>query len=440
LDLLTDEEMKKNEKRLDKILGAGTMTDIKCPKCHIWWMEIVTKSQDGRILYGKCKTCGQVSVELDEMGEPVKPPRIPEAVVKANRSQWMSALIKAIRIGLEEEAAYWLSVFLISDGISQWYLARRILMSVFEDVANVSATKKAYGLFTEGIKDPEVERNLFETVLMLCRAPKFFSDPVARECTKEWLDTQEHPEKYQLYGEDKKSDQELLVSLQKAIGAKNFKHTWLIYNEILNNRKLMSYEDLSDLMLSMAVDLREHEKEYATLACEAANESARYGDQNSIFMMAQTITVGINDDEVEVLEEDVETAMKYKEFVQEQWKKSKLRKVAGWALDGIHTGSGDRLADRRFAGTTFGIKNMVWQYEKYGRLHPDDPGIVYKSYGDWKLEYEKVSEGVYQMRSQTGNGFYEVDVVKNTCTCPAFRNRKGLCKHIKLLNAKLKIK
>lgn len=417
-----------------------TMANIKCPKCNMWWIQVVTKSMDGRIVYGLCKKCGQVSVELDETGEPVRPSRIPEEVVKANRSQWMSALIKAIRMGLEEEAAYWLSVLLISDGISKWYLARRILMSAFEDVANVQATKKAYWLFTEGIKDPEAEKRMYETVLMMCRAPKFFSDPIARQCTKEWLDTQEHSEKYKQYGPDKKQDRELLESLQRAIQAKNFKHTWLIYNEILNNRKLMNYVDLSDTMASMAVDLKEHEREYVLLACESARESARYGDQNSIFMMAQAITVGINNDEIEVTDEDVETAMKYKPFVEEHWKENKLRKVPGWALDGIHAGSGDQVADKRFAGTLFGIKNMILQYEKYGRLHPDDQGVVYKSFGNWKPEYEKVSEGVYKVKSQAGNGFYEVNVVKGTCTCPAFKHRKGACKHIKILKAKLKIK
>jgi len=419
------------------------MGNIRCPKCRIWWIEVVTRSADGKIVYGLCKKCGQVSVELDEYGDPVKPVKIPEDVVKDNRSRWMSALIKAIRMGLEEEAAYWLSVLIISDGISKWYLARRLLMSVFEDVANVPATILAYWLFAEGIRDDaeQVDWNMYKVTLALCRAPKFFSDDVARQCTKDWLDTEEHPEKYDLYWEDKKTDQDLLVSLKRALEAGNFKHTWLIYNEILSKRKFMDYEELVNNIIGMAPEnLLDHVKEYAQIVSESALESARYGDSNSVFMLAQALTVGLNNDEVEVPDEDVEIALKYKEFVRDHWKQDKIRQVPGWALDGVHAGVGDKIPDKRFAGTMYGIKNMVLQYEKYGRLHPDDKGVVYKSYGDWKPEYEKIGERLYKIRSQNGNGFYEVNVVNNNCSCPAFMHRKGNCKHIKILKAKLKIK
>lgn len=416
---------------------------IRCPKCRMWWIEVVTKSADGKIVYGICKKCGQVSVELDEFGEPKKPEKIPEETVKTFRSQWMSALIKAIRMGLEEESAYWLSVLLISEGISKWYLARRFVMSVFEDVANVPATQSAYWLFTEGIRDePEqAECNMYRVMLELCRAPKFFSDEVARQCTKDWLDTEENAKRYDLYGEDKKTDEDLMVSLKKALEAKNFKHVYLIYHQLLNVRKVIEYDVLIDTMIGMAENgLPEHIKEYARIVSDTAIESAKYGDTNSVFMLAQALTVGMNNDPVEVADEDVEIAWKYKEFVLEQWKKNRIRKVPGWALDGVHAGVGDGVPDKRFAGTTYGVKNMVLQFEKYGRLHPEDQGVVYKAYGDWKPDYEKVRDGVYRIKSQSGNGSYEVNLKENTCTCPAFKHRKGNCKHIKILKSKLKIK
>jgi len=410
----------------------------KCPKCNQYFVKVLTTSHNGRVVFGACVKCGAVEIRLDEQGQVERPVTIPEDIVKKSRAKWMSALIKAIRMGLEEEAAYWMSVLLISDGISHWYLARRLLMSVYEDVPNVQATREASALFTGGIRGKGAEREIFHVMLLLCRAPKFYADPVARQCTLDWLDTEEHKEKYNLYGKDKKSDDDLFISLKKAIQAKNFKHSWLIYNEILNVRKIMLYEELSDNILAMAENVPEHVKEYGKLICDLSEESVRYGDQNSIFMLAQAITVGINNEENVISDEDVEIATKYVDFVKDQWRANRLRKVPGWALDGMHAGAGDQLPDKRFAGTTWGIKNMLAMFEKYGRLHPDDEGVFYKvkKFENWEAQIQKIGDGRFNVQSQSGNGSYVVDLGANTCTCPAFQHRKGSCKHIKLLKLK----
>ena len=55
-----------------------------------------------------------------------------------------------------------------------------------------------------------------------------------------------------------------------------------------------------------------------------------------------------------------------------------------------------------------------------------------KAIADQGNQVKKVNDLLYKVKSQSGNGFYEVKSTKDgmSCTCPDFVYRGGKCKHI----------
>jgi hypothetical protein len=119
---------------------------------------------------------------------------------------------------------------------------------------------------------------------------------------------------------------------------------------------------------------------------------------------------------------------------EERWAAPELEEVPSWCRDGVHV-SGD---DERFAGTWAGLRNCVAMYAKYGRLSPDDEGVLIKAgtvvtrrrKGLWPVLVESMTEpGV----------LYEVepDGDELRCSCPAYRWQFGRgepgCKHVRRL-------
>ena len=114
-----------------------------------------------------------------------------------------------------------------------------------------------------------------------------------------------------------------------------------------------------------------------------------------------------------------------------RWAKKEMEEVPGWALDGVHTSG----SDERFAGTWAGLRNCVAMFAKYGRLSPEDEGVLIKAgvvvtrrrKGLWPAIVPSFTNPSVQYEIwPDGDEFY--------CTCPAYawRSRRGdhTCKHV----------
>jgi hypothetical protein len=108
-----------------------------------------------------------------------------------------------------------------------------------------------------------------------------------------------------------------------------------------------------------------------------------------------------------------------------------LEPVPSFYLDGVHTIGNDE----RFAGTWRGLKNCLAMYERYGRLSPEDEGIIVKA-----GEGGRHRKGLWPIlvRSFTNPTItYSIEPMGDelTCTCPAFRWRfkrgQSDCQHIR---------
>jgi hypothetical protein len=46
------------------------------------------------------------------------------------------------------------------------------------------------------------------------------------------------------------------------------------------------------------------------------------------------------------------------------------------------------------------------------------------------MNFQKIDSELFEVESQSGHGTYVVDLKERTCTCPHYRYRGVVCKHI----------
>ncbi len=86
--------------------------------------------------------------------------------------------------------------------------------------------------------------------------------------------------------------------------------------------------------------------------------------------------------------------------------------------------------DRRFEGSWAAYMNMGQMLERYGRLDPDDEGVLLQTKdGVWK-PIVREEEGIYLVQSEDDPfRYYEVSLPSQLCNCEDHQRRGTICKH-----------
>jgi hypothetical protein len=339
------------------------------------------------------------------------------AEVTQRRGQIVSALMKAIRLAREEDAVYWM-LALLRGGQDRSYLGRRCFGSACEDNFNLQAIEMGAELAR---KPAEVELPFLQSVIASSRGPKWYW-PMAKAYTVGRCQPYEAPRVF-----EHTSVAELEALCREALRQRQFVPFFAAYRELKRERKKNLGIVTELVALAKASPIEEARRLATAMAPHLWQCATR--ETNPVWQLVWILCEGPFPGSNAPV--DLTGAEQTIARAEERWGQAVLEPVPSWVLDGVHT-SGD---DERFAGTWRGLRNMVAMYERYGRLSPEDPGILVRAgeggrrrKGRWPIIFRSCTHPQVT---------YQVEPAGDElrCSCPAFFGRfqrgQSDCQHIR---------
>ncbi len=280
-----------------------------------------------------------------------------EAVL-TRRGEVVSALMKSIRLQHEADSLYWMKA-LLDSGVDRGYLGRRCFGSACEDSLSLVAME----IGSELARRPSRRNDLpyFQSVLASCRGLKWYW-PVGMEYTLCRCSAWESPRAYR-----EKMENQLLETATRALDRQDPLLLMQIHREC-HARRRGGYA-LLDLLVAAAQGRDSAVQRLAAL-CTRHRWLIVQWELNPAWQLIWALCRGPfagSEDPV-----SLDGLDRLLTEAAQRWELPDLEPIPAWCLDGVHTVGNDE----RFAGTWLGLRNMVAMYERYGRLDPEDEGIV----------------------------------------------------------------
>ncbi len=285
-----------------------------------------------------------------------------EAVL-TQRRQVVSALMKSIRLQREADTLYWMKA-LLDSGVDRGYLGRRCFGSACEDSLSLTAME----LGSELARRPSRRNDLpyFESVLASCRGLKWYW-PVGVEYTLCRCVAWEAQRAYR-----DKTENGLLEIAARALDREDPLLLMQIHREC-HARRRGGYA-LLDLLVAAAQG-RETPVQRLAALCARHRWLIVKWELNPAWQLIWVLCRGpFAGSEDPVCLDGLDPLLTE---AAQRWEMPDLEPIPAWSLDGVHTVGNDE----RFAGTWRGLRNMLFMYERYGRLDPADDGILVRPAG-----------------------------------------------------------
>ncbi|MHB8928407.1 MAG: hypothetical protein ACYC9Q_12285 [Bacillota bacterium] len=103
--------------------------------------------------------------------------------VSANRPGLMSALVKSMRMGKANHAAYWVAV-LLEGGLNPWYVAQRVFISASEDGIAPDTLEVAFRNLTD---DGRTVETTMAAAMAVALGPKWYDSRWGQDLIHAWL-------------------------------------------------------------------------------------------------------------------------------------------------------------------------------------------------------------------------------------------------------------
>jgi len=339
------------------------------------------------------------------------------AAVTEKRGKCVSALMKSIRLGRTEDSAYWM-LALLRGGQDRAYLGRRCFGSACEDSLSIPAMEIGADLAKQPAK---ASLPYLQSAIASSRGLKWYS-PIGKRYT---LARCEAYEGLRIW-EDKTND-ELMRIGETALERKAFVPFFVAYRELKTQRKW----NIALLKKLLEAGVQSGIPEAVRLARVIGPNlwQCATRENNPVWQLMWVLCHGPFPGSLDPV--NLEGTPEIIERAEARWAAPEIEAIPSWALDGVHT-TGD---DERFAGTWAGLRNCVAMFERYGRLSPDDEGVLIKaghpvtkrSKGMWPVSVESETHpGVFYDLEPDGDEF--------RCSCPEYhwQSRKGVyrCSHL----------
>jgi len=340
------------------------------------------------------------------------------AEVTKKRGQIVSGLMKAIRLQREEDSVYWM-LALLRGGQERSYLGRRCFGSSCEDNFNIQAIEMASELAR---RPPKAELPYLQSVIASSRGPKWYW-PMAKAYTFGRCEAYEGRRVF-----EDKTDLELEQLCRVSLREKQFVPFFVAYRELKKERK-RNLGLVGELVeLGKASQIPEAQRLAAAMAPHLWQCATR--ETNPVWQLVWVLMHGPFPGSGDPV--DLSGAEQTIARAEARWAKPELEPVPSWALDGVHV----KGNDERFAGTWIGLRNMVAMFAKFGRLAPEDDGVLIQT-GTVVTSRRKGMWPIIVPSMTRPGEEYEVDLDGDElrCSCPAYswQSRKGRyeCKHIR---------
>jgi hypothetical protein len=339
------------------------------------------------------------------------------AEVTEKRGPVVSALMKAIRLQREEDACYWI-LALLRGGQERGYLGRRCFGSACEDNLNIQAIEMGSELAK---RPPKAELPYLQSVIASSRGPKWYW-PMAKAYTIGRCEAYEGQRVF-----ESKTVDELETLCRVSLREQQFVPFFVAYRELKKERE-RNFGIVQELVdIGKASPIPEARRLAEAMAPHVWQCTKR--ENNPVWQLVWILSEGPFEHSGKPV--DLSGADRTIAAAEARWAKKEMEEVPGWALDGVHTSG----SDERFAGTWAGLRNCVAMFAKYGRLSPEDEGVLIKAgvvvtrrrKGLWPAIVPSFTNPSVQ---------YEIwpDGDELLCTCPAYswRSRRGdhTCKHV----------
>ena len=338
--------------------------------------------------------------------------------VNQKRGAIVSALMKSIRLAREEDACYWL-LALLRGGQERSYLGRRCFGSSAEDSLSIQAMEMGSELAR---RPPKAELPYLQSVIASSRGPKWYWQ-IGKAYTIGRCDAYEG----QRVLEDK-TVQELEQLCRVSLRDKQFVPFFVAYRELKKERKRNMGLVGELIEAGQASPIPEAHRLAAAMAPHLWQVSTK--ENNPVWQLVWILMHGPFPGSGDPV--DLTGAAEVIARAEARWARPNLEPVPSWALDGIHvTGN-----DERFAGTWAGLRNMVAMYQRYGRLAPEDDGVLIKT-GTVVTRKRRGIWPVIVPSTANPSESYEIepdgDALRCTCQGYFWQSRRGIfsCRHIK---------
>ena len=345
------------------------------------------------------------------------------AEVSQKRGQLVSWLMKSIRLAREEDAVY-VMLALLRGGQERGYLGRRCFGSSAEDSLSIQAMELGSELAR---RPPKAELPYLQSVIASSRGPKWYW-PMAKAYTIGRCEAYEGRRVF-----EDKTELELEQLCRVSLREQQFVPFFVAYRELKKERK-RNLGIVGELVeIGKASPIPEAQRLAAAMAPHLWQCATR--ETNPVWQLVWILSEGPfahSGDPVDLTGADQTIAA-----AEARWAKPDLEAVPSWALDGVHTTGNDE----RFAGTWAGLRNCVAMYAKYGRLAPEDDGVLIKTGTVVTRKQRGIWPAIVQSLTHPSES-YEIEPDEDgnlRCSCPAFlwkvRKNGSDCKHLRAFKA-----
>ena len=274
------------------------------------------------------------------------------------RGRLVSAFMKSVRLGRDDDSVYWL-LALLRGGQDRSYLGRRCFGSACEDSLSIPAMEMGADLAQ---RPTPADLPYLLSAIASSRGGKWYW-PCGEQYTLARCAAYE--------GERvlaDKTNAELLQLGQTALERKEFRAFFVAYRELKQQRKW----NLALLQRLLAAGFGSGDPAAIRIAqlIKLNLWQCATRETNPVWQLMWVLCHGAFPGSLDPVH--LEGAADVIARAETRWAAPEIEVIPSYALDGVHT-AGD---DERFAGTWAGLRNCLAMYATYGRLSPDDAGVL----------------------------------------------------------------